>query len=223
MDNGRGRFEELPDATPGMLQAAIRKHGTRTLKKSGIFTTGEELEIRGSFFRLMQIMKHTLILRLLPRRSLQLEREFCRESGEGMKTKAGILDVLLRDVFRSRGETFPLTDDEVIRFSEKVDAAFIKQEALVGEEQIKGFIGQVERREGMHPDEEVREDAVEETESDGQEEEEKTEGEGKASDGQEPEACPEEAEDSEPCTSEEPEVADSSPGEEDAEGGDEKV
>ncbi len=54
--------------------------------------------------------------------------------------KADALDKLLREVFRARGETFPLTDKEVAQFSEKVDSAFSNLEAQEGEERIKDFI-----------------------------------------------------------------------------------
>ena len=66
MDHGRGSFTQRD--TLDTLDALIAGElGNRSLKKSGLFIEHETLEIRGSRFRVQNITRHTLVLRLLPR------------------------------------------------------------------------------------------------------------------------------------------------------------
>lgn len=64
MDSGKGRFEMLEEEKANAyLSGEIEKPE----RAGGIFKVGEELEIRGSKFRVRKITKKDLILRLLPR------------------------------------------------------------------------------------------------------------------------------------------------------------
>jgi hypothetical protein len=62
MDIGNGRFEYIPKGTgqAEKLQALYPNHG-------GTFREGEEIEIKGSLFRVSKIIRNGLKLELLPR------------------------------------------------------------------------------------------------------------------------------------------------------------
>jgi len=65
MDSGNGNFEDIDTET-------MAKYFSGELEKperaGGIFSTGEEIEIRGSKFKVRKITRKDLILRLLPKR-----------------------------------------------------------------------------------------------------------------------------------------------------------
>jgi uncharacterized Zn finger protein len=61
MDSGEGKFVPLPDLQPETLEKARKKYP----KSKGIFTVGEELEIRGSRFRVKDISPFGIKLKLL--------------------------------------------------------------------------------------------------------------------------------------------------------------
>ncbi len=62
MDTGEGRFEPLPN----ILQETIDKAREEHPKSKGVFTVGEEIEIRGSRFRVKDISPFGIKLKLLP-------------------------------------------------------------------------------------------------------------------------------------------------------------
>ena len=61
MDTGEGRFERLPDLREATLEDARKRHP----KSKGVFTVGEELEIRGSRFKVKDISPFGIKLKLL--------------------------------------------------------------------------------------------------------------------------------------------------------------
>ena len=61
MDTGEGRFERLPDLKPETLEEARKRHP----KSKGVFTVGEEIEIRGSRFKVKDISPFGIKLKLL--------------------------------------------------------------------------------------------------------------------------------------------------------------
>ena len=61
MDTGEGRFERLPDLQPTTVEKARKHHPS----SKGIFTVGEELEIRGSRFKVKDISPFGIKLKLL--------------------------------------------------------------------------------------------------------------------------------------------------------------
>lgn len=61
MDTGEGRFERLSDLQPETLKEARKRHP----KSKGVFTVGEELEIRGSRFKVKDISPFGIKLKLL--------------------------------------------------------------------------------------------------------------------------------------------------------------
>ena len=73
MDSGQGHFNMFDSESE--LAAAIKKGQglpttvatakTDSLKAFGVFTVGEELTVKGSRFRVKNIARHTLTLRLL--------------------------------------------------------------------------------------------------------------------------------------------------------------
>lgn len=65
MDSGNGKFERLEQERYDRLL-----HGEEEIpeRAGGIFSIGEELEIKSSRFRVRKITRKDLILRLLPRR-----------------------------------------------------------------------------------------------------------------------------------------------------------
>ena len=60
MDTGEGRFEKFFDPVE---EEQLRK---KYPKSKGVFTEGEELEIRGSKFRVIDISPFGIKLKLLP-------------------------------------------------------------------------------------------------------------------------------------------------------------
>ena len=69
MDQGNGTFKQYEDLA-ALYNAEPKKFLSSTMPKpdSGIFTEGEELEIRGSRFRISKIIRNGLKLELLPRK-----------------------------------------------------------------------------------------------------------------------------------------------------------
>lgn len=61
MDTGEGRFIDLPYLTYDTVDEARKKHP----KSKGVFTVGEELEIRGSRFQVKDISPFGIKLKLL--------------------------------------------------------------------------------------------------------------------------------------------------------------
>ena len=61
MDTGEGRFERLADLQPATVEKARKRHP----KSKGVFTVGEELEIRGSMFKIKDISPFGIKLKLL--------------------------------------------------------------------------------------------------------------------------------------------------------------
>jgi len=61
MDTGEGRFERVPDLTPDTLARMQTKYP----KSKGVFTIGEELEIKGSLFMVKDISPFGIKLKLL--------------------------------------------------------------------------------------------------------------------------------------------------------------
>jgi len=61
MDTGEGRFEQLPDLKRFTVDKMRKKHP----KSKGIFTVGEEIEIRGSRFKIKDISPFGIKLKLL--------------------------------------------------------------------------------------------------------------------------------------------------------------
>ena len=64
MDSGDGRFERLEQERFDALTSGEEEKPERA---GGIFSVGEELEIRGSRFKVRKITRKDLVLRLLPR------------------------------------------------------------------------------------------------------------------------------------------------------------
>ena len=70
MDTGRGHFFTAEDkkALRDLVQKEMGQEGVERLKRNdGVFVVGEELEIRGSSFRVKSITPKRLILKLVPR------------------------------------------------------------------------------------------------------------------------------------------------------------
>ena len=70
MDSGRGHFiqgDNLKDLLPkAIIEGVMPKDATLgTLKTARIFYVGEEIEVKGSHFRVKNITRHTLVLDLL--------------------------------------------------------------------------------------------------------------------------------------------------------------
>lgn len=64
MDTGEGRFKELEqDTYDEYLSGTLEKPE----RAGGIFSVGEEIEMRGSRFKVRKITRKDLILRLLER------------------------------------------------------------------------------------------------------------------------------------------------------------
>lgn len=61
MDTGNGNFITLRDLRASTLEAARKKYP----KSKGVFTVGEEIEIRGSLFKVKDISPLGIKLRLL--------------------------------------------------------------------------------------------------------------------------------------------------------------
>jgi len=61
MDTGEGRFEPLSDLEPDTLEETRKKYP----KSKGVFTVGEELEIKGSRFKVKDISPFGIKLKLL--------------------------------------------------------------------------------------------------------------------------------------------------------------
>jgi len=61
MDTGEGRFEQLPNLEIATLNETRKKYP----KSKGVFTVGEELEIRGSRFHVKDISPFGIKLKLL--------------------------------------------------------------------------------------------------------------------------------------------------------------
>ena len=59
MDSGRGSMEEIPD---DIYEKAEKKWP----KKSGVFQIGEELEIKGAWFRVKKINSFGIMLKSIP-------------------------------------------------------------------------------------------------------------------------------------------------------------
>lgn len=68
MDSGNGNFEKLDRERFGALLSGEEEKPERA---GGIFSVGEELEIKGSRFRVKKITRKDLILRLLVRHSMK--------------------------------------------------------------------------------------------------------------------------------------------------------
>jgi len=66
MDDGRGNFVPISENRAKTITEALGygKTKSKTLK-SGIFKLGEQVELKGSKFSIMNIGRHTLTLRLL--------------------------------------------------------------------------------------------------------------------------------------------------------------
>ena len=64
MDSGNGRFEMLQQER---LNALLSGEEEMPERAGGIFSVGEELEIKGSKFRVRKITRKDMILRLLVR------------------------------------------------------------------------------------------------------------------------------------------------------------
>ena len=67
MDTGKGRFEMLEQEKANAYLSGEEEKPKRTW---GIFSVGEELEIRGSKFRVRKITRKDLILRLEVRQEI---------------------------------------------------------------------------------------------------------------------------------------------------------
>ena len=65
MDTGEGRFQPLDQR---IFEAYMSGQKQKPEKAGGIFSVGEELEIKGSRFMVRKITRKDLILRLLPKR-----------------------------------------------------------------------------------------------------------------------------------------------------------
>lgn len=67
MDSGRGTFEPISEELADSYREGTKLKPERA---GGIFTVGEELEIRGSLLRVRKITRKDLILRVLRRVNL---------------------------------------------------------------------------------------------------------------------------------------------------------
>lgn len=61
MDTGEGRFEQLESLDEKYVEAIRKKYP----KAKGIFSVGEEVEIKGSLFRIKEITPFGIKLKLL--------------------------------------------------------------------------------------------------------------------------------------------------------------
>ena len=61
MDTGEGNFIRIPDLTSKTMETMMKKYP----KAKGVFTIGEELEIRGSLFMVKDISPFGIKLKLL--------------------------------------------------------------------------------------------------------------------------------------------------------------
>ena len=68
MDSGNGRFEMLDRKRFDALSSGEKEKPERA---GGIFSVGEELQVKGSRFRVRKITRKDLILRLLVRHPMQ--------------------------------------------------------------------------------------------------------------------------------------------------------
>ena len=67
MDTGKGRLENISYKYAEEIEEALFTHMDKnSLKGSGLFKVGEEIELRGSKFVVKNITKHGLSLKLLP-------------------------------------------------------------------------------------------------------------------------------------------------------------
>ena len=64
MDTGNGEFEMLQKER---LDALLSRQEEMPERAGGIFSVGEQLEIKGSKFKVRKITRKDLVLRLLPR------------------------------------------------------------------------------------------------------------------------------------------------------------
>lgn len=67
MDTGRGNFEELKLPDGADIQQAMRELEAKHPQHGGWFRVGEEVEIRGSRFRVKNVKPGELRLKLLPK------------------------------------------------------------------------------------------------------------------------------------------------------------
>jgi len=61
MDTGEGRFENLPNLSEETLDSKRKEYPN----SKGVFTVGEEIEIRGSLFKVKDISPFGIKLKLL--------------------------------------------------------------------------------------------------------------------------------------------------------------
>jgi hypothetical protein len=65
MDTGEGRFEEFEADNEEELNEKMKTLREKFTNHGGVFRVGEEIEIRGSLFRVQSIRPKKLILKLL--------------------------------------------------------------------------------------------------------------------------------------------------------------
>ena len=67
MDTGKGTFETVKATNPEELQAMIEDLEKKHPNHGGWFREGEEIQIKGSWFRVKSVKPTDIRLKLLPR------------------------------------------------------------------------------------------------------------------------------------------------------------
>ena len=67
MDQGDGMFKMFEAENEEMLNKIEKELQEQHPEHGGTFTVGEELEIRGSKFKIAKIMRNRMMLKLLPK------------------------------------------------------------------------------------------------------------------------------------------------------------
>lgn len=89
MDTGEGRFEQFDASSDEEVNEKLKILQKTYTRHGGMFRVGEELEIRGSKFKIQKLTPKKMVLKLLKKPDDWEEREFPDKVGGILNTPNG--------------------------------------------------------------------------------------------------------------------------------------